>query len=73
MSENKTKLIIGRVVELDDHRQGVVPLSNQLATHGVEVLEYQRHVAALITAAYLFRAEETEKTLNDLARAARAL
>jgi hypothetical protein len=65
----KSKLIIGRVAELDDETTVVVPLG-----HGAEVLDYQKRLAALISAAHLFQADrESMGSLEALIRAARAI
>lgn len=67
------QLIVGRVVDLDDGRKGIVPLDTQITTHGVQVLEHQKKTAALIAAAYLYRDNPSLETLHALKQAAHNL
>ena len=70
MSDQKPKLVVGRVVELDSGKRGVAPLG---PSHSEVALEYQRHLAALIAAAYLYKDLHTVESIERLKRAAEAM
>lgn len=66
----KPKMVVGRLVSLTDREDVVTPLG---PTHDEVTLNYQRHLAALIAAVYLFKEDETEDSLYRLIEAARAM
>jgi hypothetical protein len=71
VTDERKRMIMGRVVELDDHRQEIVPINSQ--PHAEATLIYQRHLAALIAAAYFFKSDGSEEALRRLMAAAREM
>jgi hypothetical protein len=68
---SKQKLIVGRVTEFSSGKKVVAPFT--ATPHNETLLSYQKSLASLIAAAYLFQEEDTEENLNRLRLAARGL